>query len=61
MTRIIVYHVESCEKDVEAYIYLYEHNCGHTPHEPFEEFDNLHDALKYNKGAMVLRFPGEVF
>jgi len=61
MTRVIVYHIENHESDSEAYIYLYEDNCGHTPHEPYEEFDNLREALKYNKHAMILRFPGEIF
>lgn len=58
--RVIVNLVYKQEEDRgEAYIYLYEDGCGVEPHEPFEEFDSLHEALRHNRNATVMRYPGK--
>jgi hypothetical protein len=58
--RVIVNLVYKQEEDKgQAYIYLYEDGCGIEPHEPFEEFDTLREALRHNRGATVMRYPGK--
>jgi len=58
--RIIVTLVHKQEEDRGCpYIYLYEDGCGIEPHEPFEEFDSLYEALRHNRGATVMRYPGK--
>ena len=58
--RVIVNLVYKQEEDRgEAYIYLYEDGCGVEPHEPFEEFDSLREALRHNRNATVMRYPGK--
>ena len=41
------------------YIYLYEDGCDVEPHEPFEEFYSLREALRHNRNAEVMRYPGK--
>ena len=58
--RVIVNLVQKQEEDKgQAYIYLYEDGCGVEPHEPFEEFNSLREALRHNRGATVMRYPGK--
>lgn len=61
MTRIIVNLVESDKDDKgQAYIYIYEDGCGVEPHEPFEEFQTLREAIRHNRYATIMRYPGTV-
>jgi hypothetical protein len=58
--RIIVTLVHKQEEDRGCpYIYLYEDGCGVEPHEPFEEFYSLREALRHNRNAEVMRYPGK--
>jgi hypothetical protein len=58
--RVIVNLVHKQEEDTGcAYIYLYEEGCGVEPHEPFEEFDSLREAMRHNRSATVMRYPGK--
>lgn len=58
--RVIVNLVHKEKEDRSCtYIYLYEDGCGVEPNEPFEEFDSLREALRHNRGATVMRYPGK--
>lgn len=58
--RIIVNLVENVKDDKgQAYIYIYEDGCGIEPHQPYEEFYSLADAIKHNKHATIMRYPSK--